>query len=104
MGVEFDAREFATTPKKAHVNRVTVFAKCHHGMCYYPTKTVGSHPAVGERDLLGEQIEALHREGLRAPIYTKVVWEENVAQRFPQWRHLTKRGHFTGVGGLGADG
>lgn len=104
VGKEFDAQMFAATMKKAHVNSVTVFAKCHHGMCYYPTKTGTGHPALKGRDLLGEQIEALHREGIRAPIYTTIVWEEDVAQRFPQWRQMTKRGHFAGWGSVGPDG
>lgn len=96
VGVEFDAEAFAATMEKAHVNSVTVFAKCHHGMCYYPTRTGVIHPALGERDLLGEQIEALHRRGIRAPVYTTVVWEEKVAQDHPEWRQLTREGHFGG--------
>jgi hypothetical protein len=56
VGCDFDAEAFAATMKRAHVNSVTVFAKCHHGMCYYPTQTGVSHPAIGDRDLLGEQI------------------------------------------------
>lgn len=103
VGSEFNAKEFAATMKRAHVNSVTVFAKCHHGMCYYPTQTGVSHPAIGSRDLLGEQIQALHSEGIRAPIYTTIVWEENVAQRFPEWRQITKDGHFAGWS-VGPDG
>ncbi len=96
VGCEFDAAHFAATMKRACVNSVTVFAKCHHGMCYFPTKTGTTHPALAGRDLLGEQIEALHREGIRAPIYTTVVWEEDVAGRFPEWRQMAKNGHFAG--------
>ncbi len=103
VGCEFDAGRFAATMKAARVNSVTVFAKCHHGMCYYPTRTGTAHPALKGRDLLGEQIEALHREGIRAPIYTTIVWEEDVAFRFPQWRQLTKEGHFAGRS-VGPDG
>lgn len=104
VGAEFDATEFASTMQRANVNSVTVFAKCHHGMCYYPTRTGISHPAIGGRDLLGEQIEALHRVGIRAPIYTTIVWEDDVARRFPQWRQMTKEGHFAGWGSVGPDG
>lgn len=104
VGAEFDGRAFAATMKRARVNSVTLFAKCHHGMCYYPTRTGVPHPALAGRDLLGEQIEALHREGIRAPIYTTVVWEENVADRFPQWRQMAKDGHFAGLGEPGPDG
>lgn len=91
---EFDAREFARTFKRAHVNSVTVFAKCHHGMSYYPTKTGTRHPALRGRDLLGEMVEALHHEGIRAPIYTTVAWEEDVARRFPEWLQLKEDGTF----------
>ena len=97
VGSEFDAEEFAQTLKAAHVNSVTVFAKCHHGMCYYPTQTGTQHPALNGRDLLGEQIEALHKAGIRAPIYTTVVWEEDAAARFPTWRQMRKDGTFAGT-------
>jgi hypothetical protein len=92
VGTEFDARAFAATVKRAHIDSVTVFAKCHHGMCYYPAKTGTPHPALRGRDLLGEMITALHREGIRAPIYTTVTWDEDVAARFPQWRQMRPDG------------
>lgn len=94
VGAEFDAREFAATFKRARVNSVTLFAKCHHGMCYYPTKTGTSHPALNGRDLLGEMIEALHAEGTRCPIYTTVAWEEDIADRHPEWRQMRADGTF----------
>lgn len=97
VGSEFDANQFAQTLKDAHVNSVTVFAKCHHGMCYFPTQTGTQHPALNGRDMLGEQIEALHRAGIRAPIYTTVVWEEDAAHRFPTWRQMRKDGTFAGT-------
>jgi hypothetical protein len=91
---EFDASAFARTFREARVNSVTLFAKCHHGMHYYPTQTGRQHPALGGRDLLGEQIEALHREGIRCPIYTSVGWDEDAAQRHPEWRQLLRDGSF----------
>jgi hypothetical protein len=98
---EFDARTFARTFKEAHVDSVTIFAKCHHGMCYYPTKTGTQHPALKGRDLMGEMIEALHREGIRAPIYTTVAWEEDVAEKYPAWRQFRKDGTFARAQGAG---
>lgn len=95
---EFDAVAFAAALKAVRVNSVTVFAKCHHGMSYFPTRVGTSHPALGSRDLLGEQLEALHREGIRAPIYTTVVWEEDVASKHPQWRQMTHGGRFASWG------
>ena len=95
---EFDAREFAKTFRRAHVNSVTIFAKCHHGMSYYPTKVGTVHPALKGRDLMGGMIEALHREGIRAPLYTTVAWEEDVAQKHPEWRQLRANGTFARIG------
>jgi hypothetical protein len=94
VGAEFDAQEFASTFKRAHVESVTIFAKCHHGMCYYPTKTGTTHPAIVGRDMLGEMIEALRRERIRCPIYTPVAWEENVASLHPEWRQMKADGTF----------
>lgn len=95
VGADFDAREFAATFKRARVNSVTVFAKCHHGYTYFPSKVCAPHPNLATgRDLLGEQIEALHREGIRAPIYITVGWDELSAQLHPDWREQFKDGHF----------
>ncbi len=91
---EFDAEVFAETFARAHVNSVTVFARCHHGMCYYPAQHGTPHPALGGRDLLGEQIEALHRQGIRAPIYTTVGWDEVAAALHPEWRQMRRDGTF----------
>jgi len=94
VGAEFDAREFAATFQRARVNSVTIFAKCHHGMCYYPTLTGTPHPALNGRDLLGEMLEALREEGIRCPVYTTVAWEENVADLHPEWRQMRADGTF----------
>lgn len=86
VGSEFDAREFARTMKKAHVNSVTVFAKCHHGHLYYNTKRPERHPGLKPGlDLLARQVEALHREGIRAPIYLSVLCDEYAANTHPEW-------------------
>ncbi len=91
---DFDAAALARQFKEAHVNSVIVFAKCVHGLGYYPSKTVSPHPALAGRDFTGEMIEALHREGIRAPIYTIIGWEENLAQTRPEWMQLTLDGTF----------
>jgi len=59
VGRDFNAAHFAKTVKEANINSITVFAKCHHGMSYYPTKTGVQHPPLEGRDLLGEMLEAL---------------------------------------------
>ncbi len=86
IGSEFDPKTFAATMKAAHVNSVTVFAKCHHGHLYYNTKRAERHPGLKPGfDLLARQVEALHREGIRAPIYISVQCDEYAANTHPDW-------------------
>ena len=86
VGRDFDARRFARTMKAAHVNSVTVFAKCHHGRLYYDTKRPERHPGLKPGlNLLGEQVEARHREGIRSPIYLSVQCDEYAANTHPEW-------------------
>ena len=90
---QWDAEAFAETMARAHVNSVTVFAKCHHGLSYYPTEIGQAHPQLGSRDLLGEQIAALNARGIAAPIYYTVGWEERLAHLHPEWRQVMRDGH-----------
>ena len=99
VGADWDAAHFAATLTAARVNSITVFAKCHHGMNYYPTKIGPVHPAL-KFDLLGAQIEACHRAGIRCPIYISVVWDVSAAERHPEWRQLGADGKFIGRGPL----
>ncbi|MGD0770416.1 MAG: alpha-L-fucosidase [Tepidisphaeraceae bacterium] len=86
VGCDFDARQFARAMKDACANSVTVFAKCHHGHLYYDTKRPERHPGLkAGLNLLGEQVEALHRQGIRAPIYLSVQCDEYAANTHPEW-------------------
>ncbi len=101
VGKDFDARDFARTMKKAHVNSVTVFAKCHHGHLYYNTPRAERHPGLKPRlNLLGQQVEALHREGIRAPIYISVMCDEFAADTHPEWICRAPDGKTVGAGPL----
>ena len=86
VGTQFDADAFARTMKAAHVNSVTVFAKCHHGHLYYDTDRPERHPGLArDVNLLEQQVEALHRVGIRAPIYISVMCDEYAADTHPEW-------------------
>ncbi len=90
IGRDFNPEEFARTFKEAHVDSVTVFAMCHHGHLYYNTDHPARHPGLpDDLDLLGQQVEALHREGIRAPIYLSVQCNEYAANEHPDWIALT---------------
>ena len=95
---QFDPEEFAQTMVRAHVNSVTVFARCIHGMAYYPTKFGRQHPEMAGRDFLRESIEALHKVGIRAPIYVTITWEQGVAHDHPEWLQRYQDGRFAFLG------
>lgn len=101
VGAQFDAAEFARTMKRAHVNSANIFAKCHHGHLYYNTSRPERHPGLpAGLDLLGEQIEALHREGIKAPIYISVQCDEYAANTHPEWIARQEDGRPVGAGPL----
>jgi hypothetical protein len=86
VGADFNPSDFAAVMKSAHVNSVTLFAKCHHGHLYYKTNRSERHPSLPKSlDLLGQQIEALHKLGIRTPIYISVQCDEYAANNHPEW-------------------
>jgi hypothetical protein len=90
VGQDFDARSFARAFKDAHVDSVTLFAKCHHGHMYFDTDHESRHPNLPRKlNLLGEQIEALHSVGIRSPIYISIQCDEYAANTHPEWIALT---------------
>ncbi len=91
---EFDVEKFADTIQGAHVNSVTIFAKCHHGMSYFPTEHGTPHPALGDQDVVADIIAALHKRNIQVPIYSTVVWEETLAYEHPEWRQVKHDGSF----------
>ena len=90
VGASFDGDAFARTFRDAHVDSVTVFAKCHHGLLYYRSDRPERHPGLAPGlDLLGEEIAALHGAGIRAPIYLSVQCDEYAAAHHPEWLAMT---------------
>ena len=91
VGAHFDPEVFAKTVKAGHVDSMTIFAKCHHGFSYYPTKVGTTHPNLGF-DLMGQQLEALHSVGVRAPIYVSIMWDDLAGEIEPGWIIARKNG------------
>lgn len=94
IGIDFDPEEFASTLKKAHVNSVTCFGRCHHGYIYHETDLFPErvHPLTKRPHLLKEQIEACHKQNIRVPIYVTVQWDEFTAKEHPEWLMLDAEG------------
>lgn len=89
VGAAFDAKEFVSTLQSAKVDSITIFAKCHHGWSYYPTKVGAPHPNLARPDLMGEMVAALNAADIEAPIYISVQWDERNARLHPEWRALS---------------
>ena len=87
IAADFDAKSFAKTVKEAHISSITVFARCHHGWIYYPSKRYPEliHPHLQNKNLLLDQIKALHDLGIRAPVYITVQWDHHTASTKPEW-------------------
>jgi len=91
IGENFEPEKFAEIMKKANVNSVTFFAKCHHGMSYYKTKVGKMHPAL-KKDLLSLAVEYLHKEGIDCIAYISVGWDEYIAYENPDYIEITPEG------------
>lgn len=99
VGKNFNGEEFARIAKEAHVNSMTVFARCVHGFMYYPSKKFKEHihPTLTNQNLLVEQVDALHKEGIKAPVYIAVQWDRYIAERHPEWLIRKKDGSHEGA-------
>ncbi len=86
IGSEFNVNDFVSTFKQAHVDSVSLFAKCHHGWSYYPTEIGEAHPHLTRPDLLGEMIKGLNSAGIETPIYMTIQWDERTANVHPEYR------------------
>ena len=91
VGADFDADRFADTFARAGVGQGNLFAKCHHGWCYYPTKVGRMHPGL-KFDLLGAQMKALKSRGIRTQVYITVGWDERSWREDPGLAALDREG------------
>lgn len=100
IGNEFDPEQYVAQLRRAHVDGVVTFAKCHHGWSYYDTKIGARHPNLGF-DLLQAQYEACRAADIQVPIYVSVGWDERAARRNPGWRQIQPDGTFRTLAPLG---
>ncbi len=84
VGENFSKENFQEALKVGNLESITIFAKCHHGYCYYPTEVGEMHPGL-DFDLLGAQLEAAHEIGVNAPIYITAGWSHKDAMEHPEW-------------------
>jgi hypothetical protein len=100
VGAEFDPLEFVSILKKAHINSVTCFGRCHHGFMYYNSKLYPErvHPYLVNKNLLKEQVDICHKNNIRVPIYVTVQWDHYTAREHPEWLMTEPNGNPVGQG------
>jgi hypothetical protein len=91
VGSKFDARQFQEMLQLGHVDSVTLFSKCHHGMSYHDTPIGVRHPHMQE-ELLPQQIEACRAIDVKTPIYISAGFDEAMAVAHPEWTTKGKDG------------
>lgn len=98
IGAGFDKNEFQNALRTAHVDSITLFSKCHHGLSYHPTNVGRMHPGL-KFDLLGAQMEACREIGVAAPVYVSAGLDQYAAFEHPEWRFVNSDGNCTGWSG-----
>ncbi|HHV11729.1 MAG TPA: hypothetical protein GXX75_15760 [Clostridiales bacterium] len=96
VGKDFNGEEFAERLKRAGVDSITCFARCHHGWLYYPSEKYADliHPNLMNRNLLLEQIKACHAKGIKVPVYTTVQWDGRIMREHPEWLAVDGQGKY----------
>ena len=84
IGKRFSKENFQAALKEAGLESITVFAKCHMGYSYYPSKVWKMHPNL-DFDLTAAMVEAAHEIGVRAPVYITAGINEDNAAEHPEW-------------------
>lgn len=84
IGEKFNADEFGDRLLEGNVSGIVVFAKDMHGYFYYPSKFEPVHPGL-KFDLLGQQVEACRKRGIKVYGYYCTAWDNYLAENHPEW-------------------
>ena len=90
VGSEFSEENFRKALKDGHVSSINLFAKCHHGWSYFPSKVNKMHPTL-KTNLLDRQLKVCEEMGVRAQIYISAGYDERKVNEYPQM-HAMYRG------------
>ncbi|MCL5997407.1 MAG: beta-galactosidase trimerization domain-containing protein [Chloroflexi bacterium] len=99
LAAAFDAERWIARMQAANATAVSVFTKCGYGYSFYQKGHIRyKHPHLPEgMDMLGEQIEALHKRGMRAIGYYHTFASEPIAAAHPDWIECDAEGKPRGI-------
>jgi len=101
VGAEFNPKEFAATLKQAHVDYITVFARCNLGFAYYPTKIGIVHPGMQKKDLLGPMVAECHKMDIRVAAYFNAGLDHEHAFLHREWCKVNENGQVVEMNKMG---
>jgi hypothetical protein len=82
----FDPAANVALIKQAKVEAAMVYACCHNGNCYYPTKVGHIHKNIAGKDLFGQMVSLLRKENILPIAYYTVIYHNDSAKSNPAWR------------------
>lgn len=88
----FDADHFAQQMADAHIEYVNVAARCNMGYSYYNTRVGKKYPGLGDRDALGEMIDACHKRDIGVTAYLNVGLDHELSADNPGWLKVLRDG------------
>ncbi|KKR03474.1 MAG: hypothetical protein UT30_C0029G0002 [Candidatus Uhrbacteria bacterium GW2011_GWF2_39_13] len=91
---KFDPQQYVKTILSNGCEVCMVYACCHNGNCYYPSKVGHTHKNINGRDIFGQTISLLKDSGVTPIAYYTVVWHNQAAKDNPAWRLYDARGSF----------
>ena len=82
----FDPAEYVRMVKTAGVDSAMIYAGCHNGNCYYPTKVGHMHANLDGRDIFGETVAGINAAGITPIAYYTIVFHNDSAKNHQAWR------------------
>jgi len=80
-GGSFNAVKMVERMKGARISSFELYAKDHHGFCYYNAHVGPRYPI----DVLGEMVEKAHAKGIQVVAYYSVGYDNYAAAQHPDW-------------------
>jgi len=83
---KFDPVGYVSSVKNAGIDAAMVYACCHNGNSYYPTKVGHMHTNLHGRDIFGETVALLRQNAIAPVAYYTTVYHNHSARTHPDWR------------------
>ena len=80
---KFSPDNYVDMIRTAGVNSSMVYACDHNGNCYYPTKVGHVHGGIAGRDIFGETVAKLRKNGVTPIAYYTILYHNDSAERLP---------------------